>query len=82
MTAARYRAALATLGRSAPSLAPLLRCHPRTCQQWLQDGPPPEILAWLEAGACEIGPLTEAWLARVPVVRIVAGRPARPLARR
>lgn len=69
--ATRFRAALATLGRSAASLAPLLRCHPRTVQGWLQDRPPDAVLAWVEAGA-------EAW-SRLPVpeVRIVAGRPRR-----
>lgn len=77
MNAARFRAALDTLDRSAASLAPLLRCHPRTCQGWLQDGPPDEILAWVEQGASEIGPATEAWLARVPHVEFVAGRPRR-----
>lgn len=67
--AIRYATALATLGRSAASLAPLLHCHPRTCQGWLLDGPPPEVLAWVEAGA-------EAWEALpVPEVRLVAGRP-------
>lgn len=69
--ATRFRAALATLGRSAASLAPLLRCHPRTVQGWCQAGAPDEILSWVEDGARE----TRAWLDRMPEVRIVAGKP-------
>lgn len=69
--ATRFHAALATLGRSAASLAPLLGCHPRTCQAWLQDGAPPEVLAWVEAGA-------EAWASvPVPALWFEAGRPRR-----
>lgn len=67
--AQRFAAALATLGRSAPSLAPLLRCHPRTVQGWLRNGPPDEVLAWVEAGA-------ERWASLpVPVLRIARGQP-------
>lgn len=69
MTATRFRAALKVLGRSAASLAPLLHCHSRTAEGWLVKGPPPEVLAWVEAGA-------ERWAELpVPQVRIVAGRP-------
>lgn len=69
--AARFRAALATLGRSSASLAPQLRCHKRTVQSWASSGPPEPVLAWVEAmaRACDEIPL--------PDVRIVAGRPAR-----
>lgn len=77
MTAARFRAALDTLGRSAASLAPLLRCHPRTCQNWLHDGAPDEVLVWVEDGARDVGPTMEAWLGRAPAVRFEAGRPRR-----
>ena len=64
----RFRGALTTLGRSAASLAPLLSCHPRTCQGWLQAGPPPEVLAWVEAMADAVSSIP------VPGVKIVAGR--------
>jgi hypothetical protein len=69
MTASRYATALAALGRSAASLAPILGCHPRTCQGWLQDGPPPEILTWVERMARAVSSVP------VPEIAITAGRP-------
>ena len=64
----RFAAGLTTLRWSAASLAPILGCHPRTCQGWLQAGPPPEVLAWVEAMADAVSSIP------VPGVKIVAGR--------
>ena len=68
LISSRFQIALTTLGRSAASLAPLLGCHPRTCQGWLQAGPPAEILVWVEAMADAVSSIP------VPGVKIVAGR--------
>ena len=65
---ARFAAALTTLRWSAASLAPILGCHPRTCQGWLQAGPPAEVLVWVEAMADAVSSVP------VPGVKIVAGR--------
>lgn len=71
MTALRFRAALATLGRSQRAIAALLHCHPATVQIWGKEGAPDEVLAWVEDGAVE----AQAWLARAPRVRLTPGRP-------
>lgn len=68
----RFRAALATLGRSAASLAPALGCSAALCEKWLRVGPPADVLTWVEAGA-------GAWRSLpVPRVNTTAGRPKAP----
>ena len=65
----RLSAALIILGRSAASLAHPLGCTPRTCQSWLVDDPPPEVLAWVEAMAAAVAAIPN------PALTFQRGRP-------
>ena len=65
--AARYTAALAALCRSPNSLAPALRVSASLARKWVRTGPPPEVLAWVEAMA------RLAASARVPQVKDMRG---------
>ena len=49
MTATRYKTALLTLRRHAGSLSKDLGCTARQCQIWAHEGPPDEVLRWVEA---------------------------------
>jgi hypothetical protein len=72
----RLSAALVILGRSAASLAHPLGCTPRTCQSWLVDDPPPEVLTWVEAMAAAVAAIP------MPALTFQRGRPVSKPAKR
>jgi hypothetical protein len=72
----RYRAALEALGRTPSSLASVFPVTSRTVRGWNQIGPPPEVLAWLEACAQAVRAIP------VPLLTERRGRPRSPTKKR